>query len=76
MKKLTIQTARKFLEQEGYYVDNLWHLDDVMESYECDEETAWEILDSAVSNDWITEQINVVISDEAESIYELELKEL
>ena len=28
------------------------------------------------TNDWINEQINVVISDEAESIYELELKEL
>ena len=75
MKNLTVETARQFLTEQGYFTENLWHLDDVMSRYECDEQTAYEILGGAVCNEFIMEHINEQIIEQAEYDYELKPKD-
>ena len=58
-----ISNAKDILESAGYFVENLWHVDDVKLRFECDDDTAQEILEDCVANDWIIEQINVTIHD-------------
>lgn len=71
-KQEQINNAKEVLRQAGYFVDNLWHIQDVMLRYKCDEETAMEVLDSALTNDAIMEQIHFAIRLTAE---DMELKE-
>ena len=58
-----IDAAISFLEDEGYYTRNLWHIDDVRGKYKCTKEEAMDILDTAVGGEWIMEMINERISD-------------
>jgi len=74
MKKLTVETARQFLTEKGYYTENLWHVDDVISRYECDEQTAYDILDSILQTNWIMENVNELIVEVAEYEYELKAK--
>lgn len=69
---MTVEQAKEVLRNAGYFVDNLWHIQDVMDRYECDEETAMEVLDSALTNDATMEQIHFAVRLMAE---DMELKE-
>lgn len=69
---MTVAQAKEVLRNAGYFVDNLWHIQDVMDRYECDEETAMEVLDSALTNDATMEQIHFAVRLMAE---DMELKE-
>jgi nitrate/TMAO reductase-like tetraheme cytochrome c subunit len=60
--QMTIDDAKKFLEEQGYYADNLWHIDDVTSSWECSDTHAYKVLEMALTNAWTMEQIS-------ESIY-------
>lgn len=44
MNHKEISKAKYILKQAGYHVDSLWHISDVTDRYECDEDTAYEIL--------------------------------
>lgn len=63
-----IQYAKDLLRNEGYFVDNLWHVNDVQENFECDEETAQNILYWALTSpniiEYINDQINLVATNE------------
>ncbi len=64
MEKNKIELAKDVLRDAGYYVDNLWQVDDVRNKFEnVDNETCQEILDIALTNDWLTEQIWVTIEE-------------
>jgi hypothetical protein len=52
-----IEKAKATLRDAGYFVDNLWHVNDVKFKYECDNETALEILDNALTNEGTMGQI-------------------
>lgn len=67
-----IYEAKEVLRQAGYFIDNLWHIEDVMGRYVCDEETAMEVLEFALTNDTTMEQIHFAIGIQAKDI---ELKE-
>lgn len=55
---IEIEKAKWILKQAGYFVDNLWHIDDVKLRYNCeDDEQAQDILNSALTNDATMEQI-------------------
>ena len=71
---MTIETARKFLEQEGYYTRNMWHIDDVCMQYDCDRETAMNILNDVLQSEWTMTTLNDIIAEIAEDVYELEPK--
>ena len=49
--ELTIEQAKGFLKSKGYYVGNLWHIDDVFTRFDCTEEEAQEILNEALTSD-------------------------
>lgn len=56
-EELTIEKAKQFLKDKGYYMDTLWHIDDVKTKYKCDDYEAEDVLDSALNNDATMEQI-------------------
>lgn len=43
-----VSKAKEVLTAAGYHVPALWHLRDVMDKYECDEDTAWHILHEVI----------------------------
>jgi hypothetical protein len=69
-----IEEAKEVLRNAGYFVDNLWSVDDIKGRFECDDETAQEIIEDALTNEWIMEQINVSITQACEHIGLEEIK--
>jgi hypothetical protein len=55
---MTLAEAKEFLRSEGYFVDNLWHVSDVQSNFECDDETAQNILYWALTSPTTIEYIN------------------
>jgi hypothetical protein len=73
--KLTeVEQARAILKQHGYYVDNLWSIQDVTDSYDCTEEQAQKVLDLALQNEWTIEKIFYAIGDACDYL-DIKLKE-
>ena len=57
-----IEKAREVLREAGYYVDNLWHIDDVRTLFEnVTDEQAQEILDASFQNEATFDQIWMAI---------------
>ena len=59
------QKARETLRNAGYYVDNLWSIHDVQDRFECDSETAQDILHDSLTNEYIVQEIFSQITDYA-----------
>lgn len=59
------QEAREVLRNAGYCVERLWSIYDVKMNYKCSDDIAYGILNSALNNDYITEQIFDCIDDAA-----------
>lgn len=53
-----VTEALDFLESQGFYIRNLWHVQDVQNHFNCTDEEALDLLDQAVSGEWIIELIN------------------
>lgn len=70
-----VREARDFLSEQGYYVNNLWMIDDVLafERYDgntpdLNESEAMWILNKVLSSEWITEQVFVSIGEHIELV--------
>ena len=61
-----IEEAKEFLKSKGYYVDNLWTIDDVQQNYECTDIEAMGILDKVLQNGWYMETVFEMINNQAE----------
>ena len=62
-----VEKAKEVLREAGYFTDNLWHVDDVKLRFAVfDDEDAQGILNQALTNDWIMEQIHYGIGEVAE----------
>lgn len=63
-----MKEAKDLLRKEGYFVDNLWHVSDVQEIFECNEETAQNILYWVLTSpnviEYINDMINLVATNE------------
>lgn len=59
--KKKYEKARKYLKEQGFATDNLWHIDDVKTKFICTDEEAYEILDKALQNNATMEQIWLAI---------------
>lgn len=57
MQELTIEDAKRILEKNGYFVANLWHVEDITINYECDEDMAQEILYKALTNEHVSQAV-------------------
>jgi len=73
MSAVELEKAKDLLRKAGYYVDNLWSVDDVIGRYDCDEEDAQEVLDRALQNESVMNSIWDSIDHHAE---EMELQEV
>jgi 5-bromo-4-chloroindolyl phosphate hydrolysis protein len=69
-----VLTARQVLKSRGYFVDNLWHVDDVTGNYNCTQEQAQQVLEMALTNDATMEQIWLAIGDACDTL-EIKSKE-
>ena len=58
-----VEKARKVLEDNGFQVQNLWHIEDVKQGYECTDQEAQEILHKALTNEAVMELIWYGITD-------------
>lgn len=66
---MTTEQAKQVLRDAGYYVDNLWHINDVMDVFECNEQEAQEVLNDALTNPHVMETIHYVIDESASLDY-------
>lgn len=53
-------------EMVGYYVDSLWHIQDVQSRYKCSEEEAMAVLESVFNEELMNEDVFEQIHREAE----------
>jgi hypothetical protein len=58
---MSTEQAKELLKKNGYYIDNLWHVDDVQQRCYCTEEEAQEILDMSLTNEDTIEHIQDAI---------------
>jgi hypothetical protein len=63
-----VEKAKQVLKDNGYYVGNLWSVEDVLNNYNCTDDEAQEVLDGALQNDATMEQIWYAIDFHAEEI--------
>ena len=63
LKDMDSNDLRDELASRGFYTNNLWHVDDVKQNYECTDEDAQEILDKTMQSDWITQEIFTFIDE-------------
>lgn len=61
-----IEQARQTLRSAGYQVANLWHIDDVKGTYNCTDEEAMQVLEDALTNPRIMEEVHYTISVHAD----------
>ena len=57
--------AKDILRKYGYFVDNLWSVEDVTDRFDCSDETAQDVLHQALTNSWVVERIHEAIRDAA-----------
>jgi 5-bromo-4-chloroindolyl phosphate hydrolysis protein len=69
-----VLTAKQLLKSRGYFVDNLWHVDDVTGNYNCTQEQAQQVLEMALKNEATMEQIWLAIGDACDTL-EIKSKE-
>lgn len=73
-REIAIANAKLVLKQAGYYIDVLWHVDDVKNKFECNDDQAQKVLHNLLSNEYIvTETFSQM--DEFAEIEGLKLKE-
>jgi len=56
--KKEVQLAKEVLKNNGYYVENLWCIQDVQNQHICSDKKAYQILEDAIEQDDIYERIN------------------
>lgn len=75
-----IEKAKEILKNNGYYVDNLWRIEDVTDRYtdedsnEISEDLANYLLHDTLTNQWIIEQIFYTMHDIAQADYNFEVR--
>ena len=52
-----IGNARQVLKEHGYYVENLWHIDDVKQNHNVSDDEAYDIIDKAMQSSFIMNDI-------------------
>lgn len=57
LKEVETEDLRQELELRGWYTQNLWHVDDVMQNYDCTSEDAMRLLDFVLTSDHVTEEV-------------------
>ncbi len=67
-----VEKAKTILKFNGYYVDNIWHIDDVKMLYNCTDGQAYDVLDKALNQESLFLDVYTSIDQVAK---DMELKE-
>lgn len=67
MENTIVKNSRAALKEEGYYTDNLWHVNDVTNLYNCTDEQAMNILNRVMQSEAVIEYIFDSIKAEVDS---------
>jgi len=67
-ENLGIDEAKQILQNNGYFVANMWHISDVMEYYQCDEDTAQDVLYKTLTNEYVMQSVWDAIDYVAEDL--------
>lgn len=62
----SVEEAKAYLTEQGFYTGNLWCVDDVQANYDCTQEEAQDVLDGALQNEATMEQIWYAINYHAQ----------
>jgi hypothetical protein len=60
---MNVEEAKAVLKANGYFVDNLWHVEDVKSKFNCTDEEAQYVLEQSLTNEATMEQIFYAIGD-------------
>jgi hypothetical protein len=52
-----IDNAKQYLESQGFFTANLWHTDDVCQNYNVDQDEALNIIEDAMTSNWMISNI-------------------
>ena len=63
LKDMDSNDLRDELASRGFYTNNLWHIDDVKQNYECSDEDAQEILDKTMQSEQVTQEVFTFIDE-------------
>ncbi len=67
MEKMKIEACKDSLKRKGFFIENLWHIDDVMQNYKCDKDEAQEVLYSVFDSEWLVSQIFEMIDEQCKA---------
>ena len=67
-QKIRIDNAKAVLKAAGYFVDNLWHVEDVQNNYVCTREEAQYVLNFALTNEGTFSQVWFALHFHAEEL--------
>ena len=65
---MNVEQAKQILKNNGYFVGNLWNIEDVQKKYICDDETAQNILNKSLTTEYIIEDIFIQIDFNCEDL--------
>ena len=71
-REITEEGARNYLTKEGFFTENLWHLDDVKSKFECSDDKGFDVLRNVLGSEYMISCINDSIIDNGNA---LKLKE-
>jgi len=54
---MNVEQAKAFLKSQGFFTDNLWHVEDVKSKFNCTDEEAQIVLEQSLTNEATMEQI-------------------
>jgi len=66
VNKHLLADAKRILKDSGYYVDNLWSIEDVLNKQQMSAHMAMKILDNVFTDDYVIGQINGIIQEEVD----------
>ena len=65
---MNVEQAKQILKNNGYYIGNLWHVEDIKKNYICSERTAQNILNKSLTSEYIIEDIFKEIDTNCENL--------
>ena len=73
-QQMSVDSAKGYLKERGYFVDNLWHLNDVSDRFECTDDQAHKVLSKVLESDYIMMSIHEAICQVAQDEFNLKFR--
>lgn len=68
---MEVEQAKQVLKEAGYYVDNLWSIQDVQANFDVDDGAAYDILNGVMHNEYTVQTINELLVEVGVGEYNL-----